>query len=168
MKLIRMLMLVLFFSSILFPIASAQEQYISRGLPDNVQAGSILEVELDIQLGNETTYTIEEYVPEGWTITSASGGIISKSKDKVAWVALGTGSSGKLTYETKIPLNANGVYQFSGLYGIGKDEIQPIDSESKVTVVGGNPVSRETPMVSILLTAIIIIIALLFSRTKLR
>jgi len=167
---IKSIITILFLCILFSGVSSAEESSVSRDLPDgSISAGSSITVKLDVNLGDSSSYTIEEHVPEGWTITKAQKGIISKSKETVAWVAIGTGSSGTLTYEVEIPTAANGSYDFSGLYGIGTNDLKEIDADKTVVVVGGTTGETGTtdvksPTISIFLMMAIFIVALIFRR----
>ena len=63
-------------------VSIAQAQSVSRNLPDApVGAGTNVTVEIAVDHGAATFYAIDEAVPQGWSVTGATGGDYAGAQD---------------------------------------------------------------------------------------
>ena len=122
----------------------AQTPGVIRVLPSDTQtAGSTITVSLDVTVGSATYYLIDEEVPTGWTVTSASGdGDYTTTPGHIFWTKLSGATDTTLTYTVTIPAAAAGDYTFTGTYimegmaaeaTIGGDTLVSVDSGPTLT-----------------------------------
>lgn len=108
---------------------------VARILPDKGNAGDTITVELDVRVGSATHYTIDEKVPSGWEVISASGGgDYTSEKGHIKWIVLSGANDIKYTYRVKIPVSASGSYTFSGYYAFEGMPERNIEGDEDITV----------------------------------
>ena len=92
------------------------ESQVTRGFSStSVSQGDIVTVTLDVSIiGGETYYTIEEYIPTGWTIIDDDGGVTADPY-KLAWAVIQGAVDTTYTYTVQAPSSA-GNYVFDGIY----------------------------------------------------
>jgi len=118
---------------------------VTRTLPDKANSGDIIDVELDVKVGNATYYTVDETVPGGWEIISASGGgDYTSESGHVKWIILNDAKDTTYTYRIKIPEVAVGSYTFSGYYTFEGMPESNIEGDEDVFVYATG-VKRELP-----------------------
>jgi hypothetical protein len=122
------------------------ESSVCRDLPEgNQTAGSTITVELDVTTGSADYYTIDETVPAGWTVTSATGGgNYTAQAGHVKWIVISGATDTTYSYTVEIPCAANGTYTFDGIFmmeGMGSNET--ICGDTQVTVTEEEPVPDE-------------------------
>ena len=108
---------------------------VARILAGEANAGEIVAVELDVRVGSATHYTIDEKVPSGWEVISASGGgDYTSEKGHIKWIVLSGAKDTKYTYRVKIPVSASGSYTFSGYYAFEGIPERNIEGDEDITV----------------------------------
>ena len=109
---------------------------VTRTLPGTASPGSTITVSLDVEVDGATNYAIDEQVPAGWNITSASGGGDFVSEPgHVKWLVLMGAVDTTLTYTVSIPATAAGAYTFTGIYMLeDMAEEANIGGDSSITV----------------------------------
>ncbi|MCQ1535906.1 hypothetical protein FTO70_09485 [Methanosarcina sp. KYL-1] len=110
---------------------------VCRDLPEEDQApGSTITVKLDVTVDSATYYAIDEEVPEGWTVTGASGsGDYTKDPGHVKWVITSGAADTTYTYTVEIPEDASGAYTFNGEFMMeGMADPAAIDCDTQVNV----------------------------------
>ena len=118
---------------------------VTRILPGEANAGDTITVELDVKVGSATHYTIDEKVPSGWEVISASGGgDFTSEKGHIKWIVLSGVKDTKYTYRVKIPVSASGSYTFSGYYAFEGMLERNIEGDEDITVTKAG-VKRELP-----------------------
>ena len=131
------------------PSVMAQAPSVTRDLPSGAQtAGSTITVSLDVTVGSATYYLIDEEVPTGWTVTSASGdGDYTTAPGHIFWTKLSGVTDTTLTYTVTIPADAAGDYTFAGTYVMeGMTAEATIGGETTVNVgVGPTPTPTPSP-----------------------
>ena len=105
-------------------------QDVCRDLPSGTQAaGSVITVSLDTTVGSATFYGIDEMVPSGWTVISASNaGDFTSDPGHVKWAITSGAADIVYTYTVQIPVAASGTYAFSGVF-----EMEGMSSDSAIT-----------------------------------
>ncbi|NIA10598.1 MAG: hypothetical protein GWP10_12940 [Nitrospiraceae bacterium] len=91
---------------------------VTRYLPANTSAGASITVNLmvDVETG-AAYYSIDETVPSGWTVTSATdGGDYTSETGHVKWVVTSGAIDKTYSYTVEVPAGASGVYTFDGIY----------------------------------------------------
>ena len=113
-------------------------QNVCRDLPSGTQAsGSVITVLLDATVdASSSSLSIDEEVPSGWTITSASdGGDFTTESGHVKWMLTSGAATKTYNYTVQIPSAASGVYAFDGLFRMdGMSSSDVIDCDTEVTV----------------------------------
>ena len=109
---------------------------VTRMLPEAAAPGSTITVSLDVKVDGATTYSIDEQVPSGWTVTSASeGGDFTSEPGHVKWIKVMGVVNTTLTYNVVVPEEALGLYTFNGIYMLeGMTEEATIGGDSSITV----------------------------------
>ena len=121
-------------------VGTAAAPSVTRDLPVNTSAGAPITVSLvvDVQTG-ATYYGIDEIVPSGWTVTSATdGGDYTSTAGHVMW-AVTSGAADKVySYTVDVPAVALGTYMFDGIYAFeGMAAEATIIGDTAVMVVTG-------------------------------
>ena len=113
-------------------------QNVCRDLPSGTQAsGSVITVLLNATVdASSSSLSIDEEVPSGWTITSASdGGDFTTESGHVKWMLTSGAATKTYSYTVQIPSAASGVYAFDGLFRMdGMSSSDTIDCDTEVTV----------------------------------
>lgn len=117
------------------PMAAAAGE-VTRTLPATADAGSTIVVSLAVTVDGATYYAIDEQVPAGWTVTSASdGGDFTSDPGHVKWVVTGSAVDKTYTYEVSIPATVSGSHTFSGTYMLeGMTEEANIGGDSSIII----------------------------------
>ncbi|RLG24467.1 hypothetical protein DRN77_02265, partial [Methanosarcinales archaeon] len=91
---------------------------VTRDLPDSASAGATVTVNLTVDVESGATfYAIDETVPTGWTVTSAtSGGDYTAEAGHVKWVVTSGAADTVYSYTVLVPADASGTYTFDGIY----------------------------------------------------
>jgi len=135
-KIISVGMAVVLLLTIVGGLSSVSAQTVTRDLPSGEQsAGATITVSLDVVVESATYYVIDEVVPTGWTVTSASdGGDYTSETDHVKWAVICGAADKTLTYTVTIPSDAAGDYTFTGTYGAEGVSETAILGDTTVTV----------------------------------
>ena len=123
---------------------------VTRTLPATADAGSSITVSLAVTVGSATYYVIDEQVPAGWTVTSASGGgDFTSDPGHVKWVVTSGAVDTTYTYTVSIPATASGSYTFTGTYMLeGMSTTANIGGDSSITVTPPDTTPPDTTIVS--------------------
>ena len=118
MKRIYIFGMVLFALMACISSAAALDDTVTRSLPDSADAGTSITVDItvDVETG-ATFYTIDETVPPGWTVISATGGgDYTAETGHVKWILFSGVADIVYSYTVGIPADASGEYTFDGIY----------------------------------------------------
>ncbi len=115
---------------------------VTRILPDKANAGDMIDVELDVKVGNATHYTIDEQIPTNWQIVSTSGD--TTEQGHVKWLVVSGATDTTYTYSVKISEVAVGSYTFSGYYTFEGLPESNIEGDEAIFVYATG-VKRELP-----------------------
>jgi hypothetical protein len=101
---------------LLIEIVSAADSIVFRTFSqEDVLISEIVDVTLHVSvINNETSYLIEEYIPQGWTIINSGGAVIINS-NTLKWIVTENAEDTTYTYKIKAP-DQKGNYAFSGIY----------------------------------------------------
>jgi len=117
-------------------VGSIQGSIIAKGygvyrtLQNSTGAGNVIEVNLEVFVGDANYYIIDERIPEGWVVSDAAGGS-TKDPGHIKWVEFSNAKDTIITYKLIAPTNQK-TYSFSGNFVLG-------DSEEK-TIIGNNEI----------------------------
>ena len=118
---------------------ASPEQNVCRDLPSGTQApGSVITVSLDVTVGSATYYGIDEEIPSGWTVTSASdSGDYTSDPGHIRWAVTSGAVDNVYSYTVQIPDAASGTYVFSGVFEMeGMSVFDIIVCDLSITVEG--------------------------------
>ncbi|MDD4331851.1 MAG: hypothetical protein PHU28_05975, partial [Methanosarcinaceae archaeon] len=124
------------------PLSAACSSNVCRHLPSGeLKAGSEITVSLDVKADCATYYCIDETVPKGWIVTSASdGGDYKSDQGHIKWLTLEGATDKTYIYTVKIPESAKGSYSFDGIYQIeGMNKSTTIGCDKEVCITDGVP-----------------------------
>ena len=127
---------VLLIATVSVPMVAA-EGGVTRTLPATAAPGSTITVSLAVTVDGATYYSIDEQVPAGWTVTSASGGgDFTSDPGHIKWLVLTAATNTTYTYTVSIPADVSlGSYTFTGTYMLeGMTEKANIGGDSSITV----------------------------------
>ena len=118
MNIIRGTMALLFVLVVCISSAAAADDTVTRDLPATANAGDSITVTLTVNIATSATYYgIDEIVPSGWTVTSATdGGDYTAEAGHVKWVVTGGAADKVYSYTVTVPADASGACTFSGTY----------------------------------------------------
>jgi hypothetical protein len=112
--------LLLLFALIVCTSAAAvvTEDTVTRDLPATAAAGTTITVDLTVDVESGATfYAIDDTVPTGWTVTSAtSGGDYTSEAGHVKWVLTSGAADTVYSYTVLVPATASGTYTYSRGY----------------------------------------------------
>jgi PKD repeat protein len=91
---------------------------VTRDLPSTTGAGTTIAVNLTVDVESGARYyAIDETVPTGWTVTSATdGGDYTSETGHVKWVVTSGAADTVYSYTVLVPADASGTYTFDGIY----------------------------------------------------
>lgn len=137
---------LLMVAAVSIPLAAAAGE-VTRTLPATATAGSTITVSLAVTVDGATYYAIDEQVPAGWTVTSASdGGYFTADSGHVKWAVITGAADTTYTYTVSIPATASGSYTFTGTYMLeGMTAEANIGGDSSITVTTPTPRPSPTP-----------------------
>jgi hypothetical protein len=102
-----------------------------REIASSTSSGSIVEVSLNVTIGDSRFYAIEEIIPANWTVSDPGTGTLD-SEGKLKWVILDAQNT-VLKYRVVAP-SSTGKYIFSGKYAIGTPDEYFIAGNTQITV----------------------------------
>jgi hypothetical protein len=104
-----------------------------RSMPATVAPNGQIDVTLQVILGpSETYYTVEEYIPSGWTVTNDAGGATADPL-KLAWVVITNAVDTSYVYTVQAPASGTGV--FDGNYSFESfPGFTPVTTQGQTTV----------------------------------
>lgn len=106
-----------------------------RDLPSSAIPNTLVMVTLNVVVGQSKYYSIDEQVPSGWKIVSASNdGDYISTPGHVKWIVENNATDAILTYNISIPSNITGIYTFSGEYRLEGSNVTSIVGDYKVTI----------------------------------
>ena len=128
--------------------SAAADDTVTRDLPDSAGAGAPITVNLTVGVETSATYySIDEIVPSGWTVTSATdGGEYTADPGHVKWVVTGGVANKVYSYTVDVPADASGAYTFDGIYMFEGMTVE-------ATILGDTNVTVAVPV----LTAIVVL-----------
>jgi len=149
-NLIHGMMALLFVLIVCISSTAAADDTVTRDLPDSASAGTTITVNLTVDVGTSATfYNIDETVPSGWTVTSATdGGDYTADPGHVKWVVVGVAANKVYSYTVKVPTAASGVYTFDGIYnfeGMGGEASILGDTAMTIIAAADDTVTRDLP-----------------------
>jgi len=135
--------------------AAAVDDTVTRDLPTSANAGASITVTLTVGITTGATYHgVDEIVPSGWTVTSATGGgDYTSETGHVRWVVT-TGAADKVySYTVTVPVDTSGVYTFGGTYSsevtaetaILGETTMKVSVEDTTTTIGTTTSTTTTP-----------------------
>lgn len=107
---------------------------ISRSLPETAKPGETISVYLDVKIGSAKYYIIDEQVPDGWVVSEASNEGSFQQSGHVKWAVISNAKDGIISYVVHVPVNAKGIYRFSGSYALEKGSTIDISGSSGLNV----------------------------------
>ena len=152
-NLIHGMLVLLFVLIVCASSAAAQNDIVTRDLPDTADAGTTITVNLsvDVETG-ATNYIIDETVPAGWTVTSSTGGgDYATQVGHVMWAITAGAIDIVHSYTVEVPADASGAYTFGdGCYYVfeGMTDTATILGDTTVNVGAGvvvDTVTRDLP-----------------------
>ncbi|NIA10597.1 MAG: hypothetical protein GWP10_12935, partial [Nitrospiraceae bacterium] len=98
--------------------AAAVNDTVTRDLPASADAGASITVNLTVDVETSATYySIDEAVPSGWNVTSATdGGDYTSETGHVKWVVTSGATDATYSYTVLVPTDASDAYTFDGIY----------------------------------------------------
>ena len=108
---------------------------VSREFPSNeLCAGDILDVFLEIDPGYATFYTLEDLMPEGWNVVDENGDIVPGNSRRITSFSLSPPTPQFIHYRVKAPEDANGFYEIRGEYGDNELILKQIRGEVSIYI----------------------------------
>jgi len=151
-NLIHGMMALLFVLIVCISSAAAADDTVTRDLPDSASAGTTITVSLTVDVETSATfYSIDEIVPSGWTVASATdGGDYTSDSGHVKWVVFSGVADKVYSYTVEVPASASGAYTFSGDYAFeGMTDTASILGDTAMNVESGvaadDTVTRDLP-----------------------
>lgn len=111
---------------------------ITRRLPGSVQLGAEVEVSLEVNAKSSTYYIIDEIIPDGWNVISASDGGSFINDGHIKWAIISGVRTGKVYTYTLRADSINGVFSGTCMFEKGPEGVeQPIQGDFRVIVSKG-------------------------------
>lgn len=102
-----------------------------REMPSSTSPKGVVDIALNVTVGDSKYYVIEETLPANWTVKDTGTGTIDSSGN-IKWVVLDAKNT-VLKYSVVAPSNL-GKYIFSGKYAIGSTEELFVIGKTEITV----------------------------------
>ena len=79
---------------------------VTRDFQTTVEQGEQIIIDLDVVTNGASTYSVSEFVPNGWTIIDSGTGVEQSSGNEIRWFVLGSAVDTTLQYTIQAPASS--------------------------------------------------------------